>query len=551
MLVNLTIKNYALIDELTVDFQSKLNIITGETGSGKSIIIDALGLVLGDRADSTVAKDKSQKCLVEATFDVSKLDLSSFFSENELDYEPTTIVRRELTQQGKSRAFINDTPVNLTVVKEFSMRVIDVHSQHQTQQLNDQSYQLNLVDALAETAKELAKYQQQFSDYKQHLKRLEELKNTEAASSQEVDYITFLLSEFEGLHLEDIHQEQLEDELKTLENAEEIKEVLSQAFKLLDDGEWSVSGNLTNANNLMSKISTYGKHYSDIAERIKSALIEIRDVNAEIEQLNESIEFNQDRLESVSELLSRCYRLLKKHALTNNEELLKFKQEMEEKLSTISSIDEQIVKQENKVKESEVQLKSLAKVLSAKRQKSFSSIEKQIKNILQSVGMTSAEIKIECKEKAFANDGIDDVLFLAKTNKGSEFKPIHNIASGGELSRIMLALKSILSKYKHLPTIIFDEIDTGISGEVADKVGKLMRELSENLQVFSITHLPQVAAKGHAHYFVYKTETKNSTQTHIKQLSDEDRVVELAKMMSGEKVTDASLLNAKELLKAN
>jgi DNA repair protein RecN (Recombination protein N) len=551
MLVNLSIKNYALIDELSIDFQSGLNIITGETGSGKSIIIDALGLVLGDRADTNVAKDKSQKSLVEATFDVSQLNLQGFFTENELDYETTTIVRREITSQGKSRAFINDTPVTLNIIKEFSTRVIDVHSQHQTMQLNDQSYQLNLVDALADTSKELTSYTQQYGVFKDAQKRLFELKKIETESAQELDYLTFLLSEFEGLELENIHQQEMEDELKTLENAEEIKEALTNTCAIIDQSEQGATHLLTNANALLSKISNYGKSYADLSERIKSSLIELRDIASELEQLNEYIEYNPTRLEQLTETLSKCYRLQKKHGLNSNEELLAFKAELEQKLGTIHSIESQIAKQEKLVKDSEELLLKLAQTLSNKRCKSFTKIEKQIKDILQSVGMASAEISIQNEAKPFSADGIDSVLFLAKTNKGSQFKPIHQIASGGELSRIMLALKSILSKYKQLPTIIFDEIDTGISGEVADKVGKLMQELSKNLQVFSITHLPQVAAKGNAHYFVYKTETKNSTHTHIKLLSNEDRVVALAKMMSGEKLTDASILNAKELLKAN
>jgi DNA repair protein RecN (Recombination protein N) len=551
MLVNLSIKNYALIDELSIDFQSGLNIITGETGSGKSIIIDALGLVLGDRADTNVAKDKSQKSLVEATFDVSQLNLQGFFTENELDYETTTIVRREITSQGKSRAFINDTPVTLNIIKEFSTRVIDVHSQHQTMQLNDQSYQLNLVDALADTSKELTSYTQQYGVFKDAQKRLFELKKIETESAQELDYLTFLLSEFEGLELENIHQQEMEDELKTLENAEEIKEALTNTCAIIDQSEQGATHLLTNANALLSKISNYGKSYADLSERIKSSLIELRDIASELEQLNEYIEYNPTRLEQLTETLSKCYRLQKKHGLNSNEELLAFKAELEQKLGTIHSIESQIAKQEKLVKDSEELLLKLAQALSNKRCKSFTKIEKQIKDILQSVGMASAEISIQNEAKPFSADGIDSVLFLAKTNKGSQFKPIHQIASGGELSRIMLALKSILSKYKQLPTIIFDEIDTGISGEVADKVGKLMQELSKNLQVFSITHLPQVAAKGNAHYFVYKTETKNSTHTHIKLLSNEDRVVALAKMMSGEKLTDASILNAKELLKAN
>ncbi len=551
MLVNLSIKNYALIDELSIDFQSGLNIITGETGSGKSIIIDALGLVLGDRADTNVAKDKSQKSLVEANFDVAQLNLHGFFTENELDYEATTIVRREITSQGKSRAFINDTPVTLNVLKEFSTRVIDVHSQHQTMQLNDQSYQLNLVDALADTSKELTSYTQQYVVFKDAQKRLSELKKIETESAQELDYLTFLLSEFEGLELENIYQQEMEDELKTLENAEEIKEALTNTCAIIDQSEQGATHLLTNANALLSKISNYGKSYADLSERIKSSLIELRDIASELEQLNESIEYNPTRLEQLTETLSKCYRLQKKHGLNSNEELLAFKAELQQKLGTIHSIESQIAKQEKVVKDSEELLLKLAQALSNKRCKSFAKIEKQIKDILQSVGMASAEISIQNEAKPFSADGIDSVLFLAKTNKGSQLKPIHQIASGGELSRIMLALKSILSKYKQLPTIIFDEIDTGISGEVADKVGKLMQELSKNLQVFSITHLPQVAAKGNAHYFVYKTETKNSTHTHIKLLSNEDRVVALAKMMSGEKLTDASILNAKELLKAN
>ncbi|MFP5470983.1 MAG: DNA repair protein RecN [Bacteroidia bacterium] len=550
MLLNLSIKNYALIEEINVDFSDGLNVITGETGSGKSIIIGALGLVLGDRADMSSAKNKDEKCLVEATFDISKLKLKTFFSDNELDFDKKTIVRREITPQGKSRAFINDTPVNLQLLKEFSSYVIDVHSQHQTLEINNQAYQLELVDALAGSTKELDSYQEKFSEYTSAVKELDRLKNLEAASNQELDYSLFLLKEFEGLDLENIHQQALEQEQSTLENSEEIKQVLSTSHNILEQDERGALSLLRQVKIQLEKISGYNQSFEHLLQRMEANLIELRDFSSELEQLNEKVEFNPERLNNISELLSKCYVLQKKHNVNTNEELLKIKQELEEKVKNISSLDEKIAKQQSEVGVVLKSLKDSASKLTKKREASFSKIEKQVKELLSSVGMASAEIKIQNTKKDFSPNGTDDILFLAKTNKGTEFKPMSQIASGGELSRIVLVLKSILSKYQSLPTIIFDEIDAGISGEVADKVGQLMRKLSENIQVFSVTHLPQVASKGHHHYFVYKEENKKDTRTHIKLLTKEERVTELAKMMSGEKLTKASLQSAQELIDA-
>lgn len=550
MLLKLSIKNFALIDEIEISFNQGLNVITGETGSGKSIIVDALGMVLGDRADTTIAKDKSQKCIIEANFDVSQLGLKSFFEANDLDFENITSIRREISSQGKSRAFINDTPVTLQIIKELASKIIDIHSQHQTIEINDQSYQLQMVDALAGTNKELEKYQQKYKEFRLIEKEINSLKKQESEALQELDYNNYLLSEFDGLSLIDLNQEELEQELNTLENTEEIKQNLSTSVSLLDD-EQAVLSLLKELLSQLGKISEFNSSYNLLNERVNSVFIELKDISNEFNSLLESVEYNPSRIEEITELLNKCYSLQKKHNAVSFYELNEIKNQLKIKVQNVFSLSDKINDLEESLKIGLKELEILARSLSKKRLESFPKIEKQIKTLLSEMSMNSAEIKVIASQKEFSIDGIDEILFKAKTNKGSDLKPIHQIASGGELSRIMLALKTILSKYQKLPSIVFDEIDTGISGEVADKVGSLIRKLSDNLQVFSITHLPQVASKGHWHYFVYKTETKSNTNTQIKLLNQDERIVELAKMMSGEKVTEASMLNAKELLKQN
>lgn len=549
MLSHLSISNYALIDSIEVSFNKGFNVITGETGSGKSIIIGALGLVLGDRADSSVAKDKSKKSIIEATFDLSSFHLHNFFDALDLDFEEQTVVRREINTQGKSRAFVNDTPVNLNVLKDFASKVIDVHSQHKTIDLNKQSFQLNLVDALSNSSKELGLYKEAYLKYSEAKKSLEEFKIEAQKSKSDEDYLRFLLSEFDGINLSDEDLKTLEEEQNVLENAEEIKQSLSMSINRLDFPETGVLSNLQDIIGEISNITSYNSNYEGLHQRLNSTLIELRDVLSDIESLESDIEYNPQRLEEVSSILNKCYHLQKKHALSSVSDLLSFKEETEEKLRTIESSEDRIIAQENLVKELEKEAQEKAKQLSQKRQEAFKSIENDINNQFDEVAMASAQLNINCQEKDLSSDGVDDIQFLIKTNKGAIFQPIQNIASGGELSRIMLVLKTLLSEYNQLPTIIFDEIDTGISGEVADKVGGVMKKMSSNLQVFSITHLPQVASKGDNHFYVYKTEENNLTNTHLKLLSQSDRVVELAKMMSGEQPSKASLQSAKELLK--
>ena len=548
MLSQLHIKNYALIDEIDISFSDGFNVITGETGSGKSIIIGALGLVLGERADSSIAKDKGEKCVVEATFLLEKQEVSTFFDENDLDYDQLTVIRREINKQGKSRAFINDTPVTLNVLKAFSSQIIDIHSQHNTIQLQKQSFQLNLVDALAKARPLLKEYQAKFEVFKGTKKTLETLEASAHKAKADEDYLKFVLSEFDALPLENLSQDELEQEQNVLENAEDIKSSLNQALQRIDHPESGILLQLRDVLQDLSGISNLSSKYEDLHERVNSVLIELRDIQSELEQEEEHVEYNPQRLEELNELLNKCYYLQKKHALSSLQELIIFKAETEEKLQQVANIDAAILAHKNKVKASENEALDLAKKLSKQRQDAFNDIETYVNQLLEDVAMPSAKLNISAKVKTLSSDGIDDVQFLIKTNKGSSFKPIQDIASGGELSRIMLALKTILSKYNALPTIIFDEIDTGVSGEVADKVGQVMKQLSENLQVFSITHLPQVASKGKQHYFVYKTESEEQTFTHIKLLSQDERVVEVAKMMSGEKPSEASLNSAKELL---
>lgn len=549
MLTSLSIKNYALIDNLQVNFNNGLTIITGETGAGKSILLGGLSLVLGKRADLSNVKDASIKCVIEATFDVANYDLKSLFKEEDLDYEPLTIVRREILPSGKSRAFINDTPVNLDSLQTLGEHLLDIHSQHQTLQLTNDDFQFQVIDALADNAKLLSEYSNQLSTYKSLKRELTQLQEQKNEFTKELDYNLFLLKELEAAKLEDDDLETLEEEYETLNNIEEIKDKLSASYQLLSNEDIGVISNLTELKNQFAKISEYSANYKAIFERINSSLIELDDVFSEIETAQDQLEDDPNRLEVVNAKLQVLHNLMQKHIVSNVSELISVRENLKEKVSVTENMDTQIVAIEKKLKTIEQQLNQLAKDIHKTRENAIPTLTEQLEAILGSLGMPNAKFKVELKlVDKFLLNGKDELSFLFSANKGGQFNELKKAASGGELSRIMLAIKSILSKYTQLPTIMFDEIDTGVSGEISNKMGSIMQQMSKTMQVFTITHLPQIASKGDTHFKVFKEDVDEVTQTQLKKLTSEERIVEIAQMLGGATLSDSALEHAKQLL---
>lgn len=549
MLTSLSIKNYALIDNLQVNFNNGLTIITGETGAGKSILLGGLSLVLGKRADLSNVKDASIKCVIEATFDVANYDLKSLFKEEDLDYEPLTIVRREILPSGKSRAFINDTPVNLDSLQTLGEHLLDIHSQHQTLQLTNDDFQFQVIDALADNAKLLSEYSNQLSTYKSLKRDLTQLQEQKNEFTKELDYNLFLLKELEAAKLEDDDLETLEEEYETLNNIEEIKDKLSASYQLLSNEDIGVISNLTELKNQFAKISEYSANYKAIFERINSSLIELDDVFSEIETAQDQLEDDPNRLEVVNAKLQVLHNLMQKHIVSSVSELISIRENLKEKVSVTENMDTQIVAIEKKLKTIEQQLNQLAKDIHKTRENAIPTLTEQLEAILGSLGMPNAKFKVELKlVDKFLLNGKDELSFLFSANKGGQFNELKKAASGGELSRIMLAIKSILSKYTQLPTIMFDEIDTGVSGEISNKMGSIMQQMSKTMQVFTITHLPQIASKGDTHFKVFKEDIDEVTQTQLKKLTSEERIVEIAQMLGGATLSDSALEHAKQLL---
>lgn len=549
MLTSLSIKNYALIDNLQVNFNNGLTIITGETGAGKSILLGGLSLVLGKRADLSNVKDASIKCVIEATFDVANYNLKSLFKEEDLDYEPLTIVRREILPSGKSRAFINDTPVNLDSLQTLGEHLLDIHSQHQTLQLTNDDFQFQIIDALADNAKLLSEYSNQLSTYKSLKRDLTQLQEQKNEFTKELDYNLFLLKELEAAKLEDDDLETLEEEYETLNNIEEIKDKLSASYQLLSNEDIGVISNLTELKNQFAKISEYSANYKAIFERINSSLIELDDVFSEIETAQDQLEDDPNRLEVVNAKLQVLHNLMQKHIVSNVSELISIRENLKEKVSVTENMDTQIVAIEKKLKTIEQQLNQLAKDIHKTRENAIPTLTEQLEAILGSLGMPNAKFKVELKlVDKFLLNGKDELSFLFSANKGGQFNELKKAASGGELSRIMLAIKSILSKYTQLPTIMFDEIDTGVSGEISNKMGSIMQQMSKTMQVFTITHLPQIASKGDTHFKVFKEDVDEVTQTQLKKLTSEERIVEIAQMLGGATLSDSALEHAKQLL---
>jgi len=551
MLHRLSIRNYAIIEKLEIEFCDRMNIITGETGAGKSILLGALNLILGERADTKVLYDKNEKCVVEADFEIENKDMKSFFTSNELDFDTHTIVRREINQSGKSRAFINDTPVTLNVLKELGEKLVNLHSQHETLELTKGGFQLDVIDTLAKNQPLLASYRSLFSQYKKDFKRLEELVTHFRNSSAELDYLQFQFNELAEAKLEANEQAGLETEQNTLSNVEEIKRVLQSSIQILSEGEISVLDQLNEVQSQLKSVKNYNKDILILSERLHSVYEELKDIGKEFENIHDAASLDPERLEEVNSRLNTIYRLQKKHNTSTIEELLKIQGDLQEKISSIDSNSSEIEQLKSQLEKQFRELLSLSDQLHASREKVLREFQNNVVVLLTKVGMPNSSFKVEIKklEPHHLNEnGLTEIKFLFSANKGFAPLEIKDVASGGELSRLMLCIKSLIADAGALPTLIFDEIDAGISGEVALKVGEIMKKLSRNHQLISITHLPQIARTGDSHLYIYKETKDNRTHTRIKELKGEERVIEIAKMLSGDKVSDASLANARELI---
>lgn len=551
MLKKLTIDNYALIEHTCIDFSAGFTVITGETGAGKSIMLGALGLLLGQRADVNALRDAEKKCVTEAVFDISAYKLQHFFEENDLDYDDECLVRREVAPNGKSRAFVNDTPVNLTVLKGLGDHLLDIHSQHQNLLLSNANFQLNVIDVVAGNEDLLKQYKANFAVYKQGLHELKKLMDDAAKNSSDTEFIQFQYNQLLEAQLQDGEQEALEAEQSTLSNAESIKMGLSTAAWQISEGDANVLSNLKEAVSCLSNIAEAYPAVKPELDRLNSSLIELKDVAHELEAHQNGVEANPARLEEVDARLSLLYSLQQKHRVESVGELIALRDEYEKKLSRIDSYDEDIAAMKKQLGKQQAELKALAAQLSESRKAVAPNLEAELCDLLHALGMPNARMQVGFEmTSGLAELGTDMVSFLFSANKDRNLQPIASIASGGEMARVMLSLKSVLSRSLGMPTIIFDEIDTGVSGDIAAKMGSIMQQMGNYMQVISITHLPQIAAKGGAHYMVYKTDTDDATVSHIRQLSDEERVEQLARMLSGTQMTEAAMQNARELLKA-
>ncbi len=549
MLQKLSIRNYALIDNVEMELDKGLNIITGETGAGKSIMLGALSLILGQRAETRYFFNQEKKCIIEGTFKLKGDKLKPLFEEHDLDFFEDSILRREISIDGKSRAFINDTPVTLSVMKHMGERLIDIHSQHATRELNDPGFQLAVVDGLANHDELLSVYREHFRLYKKNQQKLRDLRKVADEARNKQDYEQFLFNELETANLQVTEQETLEIELQALNNAETIKRSLVNSYQLLSEEEVAALPIIKEAIGQMNAVEKFNTAYGELTERLRSTLIELKDISAELSQLEEDVVFNPARIEEISHRLDVLYTLQQKHRVNSIEELIDIREELSNNLNSILSGDEEIERLQLETEKLKSELEKTATTLSANRSKSIKATEVQVNKILTQAGMPNAKIKIEQTVlKELTKDGKDSISLLFTANTGQQPAPVAKVASGGELSRIMLAIKSVLAKHSDLPTLIFDEIDTGISGEIALRVGQVIGELERNMQVVCITHLPQIAAKGNAHYFVYKQESADRSTTGIKRLDREGRIFVIAEMLSGKPPGDSALANAKDLL---
>ena len=549
MITSLSIKNYALIEKLDINFSSGFSVITGETGAGKSILLGALGLVLGKRADLTSLKNNEEKCIIEAHFDIQKYNLAAFFEVNDIDYESHTTIRREILISGKSRAFINDTPVNLAVLQELSTHLLDIHSQHQTQELSDEAMQFTIIDALANNKNILADYEVNFRLFKKLSILLKQKTDLLQTSKNEQEYNNYLLEELLSANFKTGDLEFLETAFEQGSNVELIKENLSKAIVLFSNENAGVNTTLNDLKGALSKIASFSTNYKGIFDRISSVAIECNDIEKELEQLSENVFTDPATLEITNQRLQLLYTLFKKHQVKTVDDLLAIQEQLDNKVITVVTLETEIEKIAVERSNAENKLTDLAIALHKSRTAVVPTLLAQLKQILEQLGMVNARFDIQIDNKnTFLSNGTDEIKFLFSANKGADFGIMKKVASGGELSRIMLAVKAILAQYSSLPTLIFDEIDTGVSGEVAGKMADIMKKMSQNMQLFSITHLPQIAAKGQVHFKVYKVDVNNKTQSELKRLSTDERITEIAQMVSGATISEAALNHAKQLL---
>ena len=549
MLLSLSIKNYALIESLETDFSNQFSVITGETGAGKSILLGALGLVLGNRADLTSLKDKEQKCIIEAQFAISNYNLQSFFDENDMDYEDKTIIRREILPSGKSRAFVNDSPVNLQELQELGAMLLDIHSQHQTRELTEENYQIDILDAVANNGNNVIAYKNALSDFKSTQKELKQLISEKEALVKEYEYNSYLLNELLAANLVDGEQEELEQELEQLSNVEFIKENFERILAIANEEQVGAIMNLKEIKVSLQKIAAFSTQYAQLQERLTSSLLEIEDIVSECEQNIEKILADPERLELVNTKLQSIYNLQKKHQVQTVAELLVIQNELDAKVIRVDDLDGAIQKLQAELNSKQTKVDEIAKSIFENRKKTAPILIEKIRAILAQLGMVEANFQIEINHTdSYYPKGKDEVILLFSANKGTSFGLLKKVASGGEMSRIMLAIKAILANYSKLPTIIFDEIDTGVSGEIAIKMGEIMKEMSTTMQVFAITHLPQIAAKGNSHYKVSKRNLGETTISELNLLTSEERIQQIAEMLSGKEITDSALQHAKALL---
>lgn len=549
MLLSLSVQNYALIEQLNINFSNQFATITGETGAGKSILLGALGLIMGNRADLSSLKDKDKKCVVEASFEISKYNLKPLFISNDLDYEDTTIIRREILPSGKSRAFINDTPVNLSELQLLADNLIDIHSQHQTRELEQQNYQISILDAMGSNTQNLNEYTILLADFKLKSKELEQAISDKNALFTAQEYNLHLLNELEQVNLKPEEQSELEVELLSLNNSELITETLSKLVSSANDEQFGFISSIKDCKSALQKIAGFSSSYSEVFERLQSALIELEDITDTTFHLAEKNTYNPERLEFISNRLQTIYDLQKKHQVTSIEDLLEIQNQLSEKVLLVDNLDEKILQLKHYLSQKAFELNTISKTISDNRSEAIPVFISKISAILYELGMPDSQFKMELNtSNSFLSNGTDELELLFSANKGTSLGSFKKVASGGEMSRIMLAIKAILADFSKLPTILFDEIDTGVSGEIALKMGEIMKKMSANRQVFAITHLPQIASKGDSQYKVSKVTIAENTISKIVKLNSEERIIEIAEMLSGKQITESALSHAKTLL---
>ena len=549
MLKSLSIKNYLLIDDLSVSFNNGFTVITGETGAGKSILVGGISLILGKRADLSVNRDKSKKCIIEGIFDIGSFNLKSVFDENELDYETETILRREILVSGKSRAFINDSPVNLNQLSIIGSKIIDIHSQHQNIEVLNSEFQFELLDLISNNEENIRFYKRLYEDYKLKSKVLEELIERKQSLIQSMDYNIYILEEIDNANIIEEDLNELENLQNSLSNFEEFSKELNQSSQIISDDDIGLISSLSRLKNSIDKISNNSQKFNSVSNRILSIKIDLEDISNEIDDSLNSLEQNPEKLNNIINKIDKINNLLRKHSLNSVNELSIFRNKLAEKVIKTENIDGEIEHLQKECENLKIKLKSSAINIHEKRKSVIFDLTSQIENVLSELGMVNSKFKINLsKTTNFYSNGMDLIDFEFLANKGYEFKKIQDSASGGEMSRIMLSIKSIMAKYKQLPSIIFDEIDTGVSGEISKKMGLIMKELGTKIQTFSITHLPQIAAMGESHFMIYKNDTDGYTKTKISRLNDNERIVEIAKMLEGNNASESAYTHAKQLL---